>query len=251
MKFQAHRGVGTEYPENTLPAFMAAAEQGYDYIEMDTRFTLDGQLVLLHDETLNRTCRYEDGSSIEEPMFLEQMTYEQILGFDAGIAMGEAFKGTKIPLLSEVLALAKEENLTVKLDNRIQNYNDEQTKILFDIVEKSGAIVSFTSTQKEYIQKVAERFPKAEIHYDGYVNEENIKAVKAVLKNNPLTIWLCLPSPLTSWVTVPKADETLCTMVKSYGKLGLWILESEEQLKEAENFGADIIETPGQLKPQR
>lgn len=249
MKYQAHRGVGTECPENTLPAFAAAAEQGYEYIEMDTRFTADGKLVLLHDETMNRTCRNADGSKIEEPLYLEKMTYDEVLQYDAGIAMGEAFKGTKIPLLADVLQLAKEKNLVVKLDNRIQDYTEEQTEELFAIVEQSGATVSFTSAKPEYIQKVVQRFPNAEIHYDGYVDEKKVKEVKGMLINNPLTVWLCLPSPSTSWVTVPKADETLCSMVKNYAKLGLWILETEEEQKQAEMYGADIIETPGQLKP--
>lgn len=134
MKYQAHRGVGTECPENTLPAFAAAAEQGYEYIEMDTRFTADGKLVLLHDETMNRTCRNANGSKIEEPLYLEKMTYDEVLQYDAGIAMGEAFKGTKIPLLAEVLQLAKEQNLVVKLDNRIQDYTEEQTEVLLSLI---------------------------------------------------------------------------------------------------------------------
>lgn len=47
MKFQAHRGVGTEFPENTMPAFIAAAAQGYDYIELDPAFTADGKCVII------------------------------------------------------------------------------------------------------------------------------------------------------------------------------------------------------------
>ena len=62
-------------------------------------------------------------------------------------------------------------------------------------------------------------------------------------------MWLPVKSPATSWVKVPTADKALCQTVKKYGKLGLWILENEEQLQTAEAFQADIIETPGQLKP--
>ena len=73
--------------------------------------------------------------------------------------------------------------------------------------------------------------------------------LKAQIKQNPLVIWLPLPSPLTSWVKVPVATEELCALAKRYGKLGLWILETQEQLKEAKRLGADIIETTGALKP--
>jgi hypothetical protein len=46
------------------------------------------------------------------------------------------------------------------------------------------------------------------------------------------------------------ASEELCTMAKQYGELGLWILETEEQLERARLLGADIIETTGSLKPE-
>lgn len=251
MKFQAHRGVGTEFPENTMPAFEAAAAQEYEYIELDPRFTKDGYLVILHDETLNRTCRCSDGKEIGEPLFADSLSYNGMLKYDAGIAKSVKFKDTKIPLLSEVLEFAKEAELTVKLDNRIQSFNAEQTEILYGIVEKSGARVAFTSSDIDFIKKTVSRFPNSEIHYDGFVDEEMLKTVKSLMVNNPLTIWLCLKSPLTSWVTVPSADAELCAKVKKYGNLGLWLLYSEEQLKQAKRFGADIIETTGNLKPQR
>ena len=64
-----------------------------------------------------------------------------------------------------------------------------------------------------------------------------------------MVTWLPLPSHLTSWVKVPLASESLCAMAKQYGQLGLWILETQEQLEEAKRLGADIIETTGALKP--
>ena len=56
-KLQAHRGVAAEYPENTMPAFIKAYEQGYDIIEFDPKMTADHIPVVLHDRTLNRTGR--------------------------------------------------------------------------------------------------------------------------------------------------------------------------------------------------
>ena len=53
---QAHRGVSTDAPENTFAAFEAAVKQGYDIIELDPKFTLDNQCVILHDKNLKRTA---------------------------------------------------------------------------------------------------------------------------------------------------------------------------------------------------
>ena len=80
MKFEAHRGVGTEYPENTFHSVMAAIEQGYDVIELDVGVTKDDVFVLLHDDTLNRTVRKADGSAIEEKTNLSEVTYEELFG---------------------------------------------------------------------------------------------------------------------------------------------------------------------------
>lgn len=250
MLFQAHRGVSTEFPENTMPAFRASFEQGYQVIEMDPLFTADNQCVLFHDPTLSRTCRTADGKAITDDRQVKEMTYAELAMLDAGVYMGEQFKGTKVPLLAEALAYAAQKKLHVKIDNKFEHFSPAQKQILFDIVEKSGADVGFTCAQPENIRFVVGRFPDSTIHYDGYVDEEKVSAVKALLKNNPLTVWLALPSELTSWVKVPTASPALCDMVKKYGLLGLWILETEEQLQRAEALGADIIETTGSVKPR-
>ena len=56
-KLQAHRGVCTEAPENTMAAYRLAVAQGYDIIEFDPKCTKDDMWVVHHDMTLNRTCR--------------------------------------------------------------------------------------------------------------------------------------------------------------------------------------------------
>lgn len=250
MLFQAHRGVSTEHPENTMPAFMAAYEQGYQVIELDPAFTADGCCVTFHDKTINRTCRTDEGQPIGEETLVADLTLAQLQALDAGLFMGEQFRGTRVPLLSEVLAFAAEKKLLAKLDNKFERFSPENREKFFQIVENSGAKVAFTCKFPETIALTAERFPAAQIHYDGAVTRENLEQVRSLLKNNPLTVWLALPSHLTDWVKVPMASEELCRMVKEYGSLGLWILETEEQLQQAEALGADIIETTGSVKPR-
>ena len=82
MKFQAHRGVSSEYPENTMPAFYAAWEQGYHVLEIDPRFTSDGQCVAFHDNTINRTCRTADGKEIEEKTVIEDVSWDMLKTLD-------------------------------------------------------------------------------------------------------------------------------------------------------------------------
>ena len=108
IKLQAHRGVSTEAPENTLFAIELAAAQGYAIAEVDVSVTKDGKFVLLHDDTLNRTARRADGSAIEEPLPLAQLTYEEALAYDFGGWFSKKYEGTSIPLFEDILKFAKQ-----------------------------------------------------------------------------------------------------------------------------------------------
>ena len=97
MIFQAHKGVSTENPENTMPAFAAAVQQGYNIIELDTAVTKDLHVVLLHDNTINRTARHENGDHIADTVNIHDITYEEALRYDFGLWFSPKFKGTKTP----------------------------------------------------------------------------------------------------------------------------------------------------------
>jgi glycerophosphoryl diester phosphodiesterase len=96
----SHRGEHLHHPENTLPAYQAAIDAGADFIETDVRTTADGKLAIQHDATMNR-CTNGQGA-------VRQMKLAQIRALDAGIKMGEQFRGTKVPTFDEVLALARD-----------------------------------------------------------------------------------------------------------------------------------------------
>ena len=249
MKMQAHRGVCTECPENTMPAFQRALDQGYPIIELDPKFTADDICVILHDHTINRTCRTADGEQFESPRPICEVSWEEAKALDAGLWFGEEFKGTKIPLLKDVLAFAKANGIHIKIDNVFVRFPEHQQQILFDIVEASGADAGFTCPDIDTIEKVVARFPNAVIHYDGYVDEETVIKVKACLQENHLIVWLPFDNKITAWCTMPKATPERCAMVKKYAELGVWILHEEEDRALAETMGADIIETTGSLKP--
>lgn len=84
-------------PENTLLSFEEAIKQGADFIELDVRQTADGQIVVIHDETLDRTT---NGTGPVGTMRLAELKE-----LDAGGWMGSGFAGQRIPTLLEVLDL--------------------------------------------------------------------------------------------------------------------------------------------------
>lgn len=89
-----HRGASAYAPENTLPAFELAAQQGAHGVELDVQLSSDGHLVVIHDFTLDKTT---DGTGSVAALPLSDLQ-----ALDAGRWFGEAFAGTRIPTLDAV-----------------------------------------------------------------------------------------------------------------------------------------------------
>jgi glycerophosphoryl diester phosphodiesterase len=103
----AHRGARTQAPENTLAAFKLALAQGADAIELDTRITADGRVVVIHDQMLERTT-----NGIGR---VAEKTAAELRELDAGSSFSEQYRGERIPLLQEVFdALGKKVFINVE-----------------------------------------------------------------------------------------------------------------------------------------
>ena len=95
LRVGGHRGASAVAPENTYAAFEQAVAEGAAYAETDIRSTADGELVLVHDATFDRTS---DGRGA-----VSSMTLADVRRLDAGAWYGEAFSGERIPELSPFL----------------------------------------------------------------------------------------------------------------------------------------------------
>jgi len=95
----AHRGAGKLAPENTLAAIRKAIELGVDFVELDVRTTADGELVLMHDRTVDRTT---DGSGA-----VSELTAADIATLDAGSKFAADYAGARVPTLAAALDLCR------------------------------------------------------------------------------------------------------------------------------------------------
>lgn len=120
----AHRGASGYYPENTILAFEKAVELGCDGIETDVQLTKDGITVLCHDEKIDRTT---NGTG-----FIKDYTYSELCQFDAGIKFGDTFRDLRLPVLDDILRLAKDTGLIVNLElkNNIIEYEGLEEKVI-------------------------------------------------------------------------------------------------------------------------
>lgn len=92
-----HRGYKAAYPENTLLAFKEAMDRGVDMLEFDLRLSKDGAVMVIHDETVDRTT---DGSGS-----VAEFTRDELKRLDAGGWLGPEFAGLRIPTLEELCDL--------------------------------------------------------------------------------------------------------------------------------------------------
>ena len=95
----AHRGEHLQHPENSLPGIVAAIEAGVDYVELDVRTTSDGQLVLMHDATVDSRTNGKGA--------VKDLSFAEIRALDCGIRMSEKFAGTQVPTFEEALKVLK------------------------------------------------------------------------------------------------------------------------------------------------
>ena len=253
-KLQAHRGVSSSYPENTMAAFRASVAEGYDYIEFDPKYTSDGEIVILHDRTLDRTARNHDGSKVEEGKEIFSITLEEARSYDYGLWFDESFAGEQMPLLRDLLDFAKENKIPIKVDNVWESFPDDIKETLFAQISEYGddIRVGFTCARLETLELAAKRFPNADIHYDGGdLSRERLEEVARLAEGHHLYVWVCYDNDLTWWFKGTKATPEVCRFVRQYGELGVWILSKKEELEIAvRDLDAEIIETTGHIKPE-
>ncbi len=128
-KVFAHRGFSATAPENTLAAFQAALKAGAEGFELDVQMTRDGQVVVIHDEKVNRTT---DGVG-----WVKDYTLAELRKLDAGAWFDAEYAGQKVPLLSEVLELLthNELQLNVELKSGLVHYPGLEQAVL-DLVAR-------------------------------------------------------------------------------------------------------------------
>ena len=130
----AHRGFKGKYPENTMLAFKKAVEAGATGIELDVHLTKDGEIVIIHDETLDRTT--------DSRGLVGEKTLAELIEVNASI-LYPACEIQRIPTLAEYFDFAKEEDLitNIELKNSIIEYPAIEKKVYelikeYDLAEK-------------------------------------------------------------------------------------------------------------------
>jgi glycerophosphoryl diester phosphodiesterase len=147
----AHRGASAYAPENTVPAFELAAQQGATFVEFDLQLTKDKRVVCLHDTSLERTTDVEQvfpdrartATAGARTWMLEDFTLAEIKRLDAGAWFDAKFRGTRIPTFGETIdALRGKSGLFIEV-KAPERYEGIERLIMADLasrkLDKPGA----------------------------------------------------------------------------------------------------------------
>ncbi|MEE3335499.1 MAG: glycerophosphodiester phosphodiesterase family protein [Candidatus Latescibacterota bacterium] len=139
----AHRGASAQAPENTLAALEMAIQEGVDLLEIDVRASADGEVVVIHDPTLDRTT--------DRTGLVAELTYDEILKADAGSWFSRKFAKEAIPNLAEVLELARH-RAVVLIEIKADHMAEKVLQQIQSVDAQDGVVIQ--SFEAETVRRV-------------------------------------------------------------------------------------------------
>ena len=171
----AHRGASGHAPENTLAAFRLALELGSEAIELDAKLSADGEVVVIHDQSIDRTSNRSG--------LVKDLTLAQLRQLDVGSWFDARFVGEQIPTLAEVFELAGSK---IVINVELTNYSTRNDRL----PEKVAALVIEHQLQDS-------------VFFSSF-NPFTLKRLRRALPGAPIGL-LGLPGLPGAWIHTPLA----------------------------------------------
>ena len=130
VKVIAHRGGASMAPENTIAAWEKAIEVKADFIELDIQLSSDDSMMIIHDETVNRTT---NGTGL-----VADLTYDSLRSLDAGFWFSVEFIGEIIPTFAEALQIAKESENEIGIIAEIKSSDVQVVPLVLKMIQDWG-----------------------------------------------------------------------------------------------------------------
>lgn len=154
----AHRGFSYIAPENTIESFQRAIDIGVDMIELDIHLTKDNEIVVIHDDTVNRTTNGKG--------YVKDLTLNELKKLDAGSWFDPNFSVEKIPTLEEVLKISYNKVMVnIEIKKSLHTNNNGIEELTLKLVDKYDMTkhVLFSSFNKESLKIIKEINPSVPV----------------------------------------------------------------------------------------
>jgi len=233
----AHRGACALAPENTLQSFELAVTHHADAIELDAKLSRDGVVMVIHDQTVDRTT---NGTGK-----VNELTVKELKGLDAGSFFGSDFSGATIPTLDEVFEGVGQQ-LIVNVE--LTNYKSSDD----DLVEKVAEIVKRHEMENRVL--FSSFLPK------------NLVRSRILLPNTPVAL-LCLPGVMGMFsrsrfshhyspqIIHPYLSDVSDRYVenehRACRRVHVWTVNNDTDIRRMQKAGVDGIFTDNPLSTRR
>jgi glycerophosphoryl diester phosphodiesterase len=225
----AHRGASHEAPENTLAAFLLAAELGADGIELDVHLSKDGEVVVIHDFVLETTT---DGQGP-----VQDRTLAELKELDAGSRYDPLFAGQRIPTFQEVIeTIGRHLLLNVELKTKSVR-DDRLTRAVVRILEENHlldrvVVSSFNPLALRQVRQLNPWIPLGLLYAPGL----------PLLLRSPWARHLLRPEALHPHHTT--VDDQYVRWARAQGyRIHTWIVDEPGNMWQLMRQGVDIIIT--------
>jgi glycerophosphoryl diester phosphodiesterase len=163
-----HRGAKGHAPENTFASFQLAVEMGVSAVETDVHLSKDGEVVLIHDHSVDRTT---DGRG-----FVKDLTLRDLKQLDAGNWYDPRFAGQRIPTLSELLEWARDRvGVAIEIKNGPIYYPGIAEKVIRLLkehsMERQAILISFDHLVLREAKMIAPEIATGILYVGRFVNE--------------------------------------------------------------------------------
>ena len=218
----AHRGGAWKAPENTISALQYTIDSGADYAEIDVQETKDGELILLHDDSLKRTAGVKKN--------VWDMTLKQIEKLDAGASFHKKFRGEKIPEFTEVLKFCKgrlDLNIEIKYNGKNKGIVNKVVRAIKENHFEDHCVV--TSMNYQFLKQIKKIAPEIRTGYIMTMTYGGVQGMEAA-----------------DFFSVKHTyvDEKFVTQAHALGKeVYVWTVNYKGDAKRMLDIGADNIIT--------
>ena len=226
-KVWAHRGASGYAPENTLESFKMAMDMKADGVELDVQLTKDNELVVIHDETIDRTSN--------KTGFVKDYTLAELKSFNFNNG-NEKYEYAQIPTLKEVFQLLKPSNMVINIELKtgVFFYEGIEEKVLKLVKEMDMEDrVIYSSFNHYSVMKIKKLNAKAEaglLYQDGLID---VVDYAKRLKVEALHPWTCNV----------QYNNLIENCREANIKLHIWTVNDEEEMKYLCENNVDAIIT--------
>ncbi|WP_405941475.1 glycerophosphodiester phosphodiesterase [Streptomyces sp. NBC_00207] len=240
----AHRGASAYAPENTLAAIDLAMRLGFDWVENDVQRTRDGELMVIHDDTLARTTNVEQVFPGRSPWKVKDFTAAEIARLDAGSWFGEEYAGARVPTLRQYLNRVQRNQqkllLEIKKPELYPGIEEQTLKVL----EEAGWLDERHVTQRLVVQS----FSADCVRIVHRLRPDLVTAFLGTPTVADLPLYAEFTDRINPWHTTISADWVAAVhgLLGAHGKameVDTWIVDDAATARKVQDMGVDGIIT--------